>query len=758
MQRECKDQDICSDDAKYVRREFVGKGSFKVVYKAYNEEEGLEVAWNEVTLAPTVEGQRVKQEVALLQQLNNKRIISIHDAWEDVGRRKLVFITELMTSGTLREFINNQRSQTVRPRILKNFCVQILEGLAYLHGMNIIHRDLKCDNIFLNGTRGEVKIGDFGLSISKVKTYAESVIGTPEFMAPELYEEKYTESVDIYSFGMCVLEMGTGEYPYSECQNVGQVFRKVTLGIKPKVLERVPEDMNTFILQCLQPVETRQSALELLDDPFLRIEELVRQDTSSSFGATLEHSCELVDAPHAPPIPAEVAAQLVPIQTANSTASGENSSVASFTSSQELNDLSEPNPPEADVQPSFLDGLPPKSPSPIEIMKVDPIVSQPLQPAVHLPSSPVVISPSPTVVQPIASHVPDRSVLSDAQRAMSASPTSPLSPANSQTKPGSQCSTTSKPSQLAGPPTASPPAKAKPKAVTRVPLSPSEARSEEIGETQKWQENIVTPDVSLQSLSKQNLDLNVGKKGLLALEKKLMIPKQQETDKKIHQARQNALTEEESEKQERSKASSKVDQNRVNRLMDKLVSLKLEEDKEKKDYARKRAQILDNLDALQKEKHLLLATQSPVASPAHAPSPQPLASEPSTATAPRPRVGIAQTAPVPLTVSKPACQSATAGKIVAGRIAPPPTVVKKVADSPPKDGRKASTETQPEEDLIRIPSASAEQMRRDELKRQALERLNNLTSNAVDHLDQLAQGLQKSVSTGAVPSMRPPAL
>ena len=59
------------------------------------------------------------------------------------------------------------------------------------------------------------------------QTYAESVIGTPEFMAPELYEEKYNEKVDIYSFGMCVLEMATGEYPYSECENVGQVFRKV---------------------------------------------------------------------------------------------------------------------------------------------------------------------------------------------------------------------------------------------------------------------------------------------------------------------------------------------------------------------------------------------------------------------------------------------------------------------------------------------------------------------------------------------------
>ena len=52
--------------------------------------------------------------------------------------------------------------------------------------------------------------------------------GTPEFMAPEMYEEKYDEAVDVYAFGMCILEMATSEYPYSECQNAAQIYRKVT--------------------------------------------------------------------------------------------------------------------------------------------------------------------------------------------------------------------------------------------------------------------------------------------------------------------------------------------------------------------------------------------------------------------------------------------------------------------------------------------------------------------------------------------------
>jgi serine/threonine protein kinase len=55
------------------------------------------------------------------------------------------------------------------------------------------------------------------------------ILGTPEFMAPEMYEEKgYSEKVDIYAFGMCLLEMVTGDYPYNECKNAAQIYKKVT--------------------------------------------------------------------------------------------------------------------------------------------------------------------------------------------------------------------------------------------------------------------------------------------------------------------------------------------------------------------------------------------------------------------------------------------------------------------------------------------------------------------------------------------------
>lgn len=131
-----------------------------------------------------------------------------------------------------------------------------------------MHRDLKCDNIFINGHVGEVKIGDLGLSGVKEREKADSVIGTPEFMAPELYEESYTEKVDIYAFGMCLLEIVSMEYPYSECNNMAQIFKKVFSGEKPRAFNSLIDgDVKDVISACLEREARRPSATDLLSHP-----------------------------------------------------------------------------------------------------------------------------------------------------------------------------------------------------------------------------------------------------------------------------------------------------------------------------------------------------------------------------------------------------------------------------------------------------------------------------------------------------------
>lgn len=140
--------------------------------------------------------------------------------------------------------------------------------------------------------------------------FCSFAIGTPEFMAPELYEENYNELVDVYSFGMCMLEMLTGEYPYSECVNPAQIYKKVTSvrcclslslsllirsfrkfcqsirnlhdylfrltqGKRPRAFYKVQDlDAQRFIRKCLEPASKRLSAKELMVDPFLALDNI----------------------------------------------------------------------------------------------------------------------------------------------------------------------------------------------------------------------------------------------------------------------------------------------------------------------------------------------------------------------------------------------------------------------------------------------------------------------------------------------------
>ncbi|XP_009597550.1 putative serine/threonine-protein kinase WNK5 isoform X1 [Nicotiana tabacum] len=260
-------------------KEILGKGATKIVYKAFDELLGIEVAWNQVKLNDVFrspeELQRLYSEVHLLKELDHESIMKFHASWINVEGRTFNFITEMFTSGTLREY--RQKYKRVNIRAIKNWARQILKGLAYLHGHNppVIHRDLKCDNIFVNGHLGQVKIGDLGLAIILCGSHhAHSVIGTPEFMAPELYEEDYDELVDVYSFGMCVLEMLTSEYPYSECSNPAQIYKKVTSGKLPKAFYEISDaEAQIFVGRCLNPASERPSASELLRDPFLAVDE-----------------------------------------------------------------------------------------------------------------------------------------------------------------------------------------------------------------------------------------------------------------------------------------------------------------------------------------------------------------------------------------------------------------------------------------------------------------------------------------------------
>uniref|UniRef100_A0A671L121 non-specific serine/threonine protein kinase n=1 Tax=Sinocyclocheilus anshuiensis TaxID=1608454 RepID=A0A671L121_9TELE len=252
----------------------LGRGSFKTVYKGLDTETWVEVAWCELQdrKLSKAERQRFKEEAEMLKGLQHPNIVRFYDFWESPlkGKKCIVLVTELMTSGTLKTYL--KRFKVMKPKVLRSWCRQILKGLHFLHTRTppIIHRDLKCDNIFITGPTGSVKIGDLGLATLKRASFAKSVIGTPEFMAPEMYEEHYDEAVDVYAFGMCMLEMGTSEYPYSECQNAAQIYRKVTSGVKPASFSKVTvPEIKEIIGECIcHRWEDRYSIKDLLNHAF----------------------------------------------------------------------------------------------------------------------------------------------------------------------------------------------------------------------------------------------------------------------------------------------------------------------------------------------------------------------------------------------------------------------------------------------------------------------------------------------------------
>ncbi|CAF0707352.1 unnamed protein product [Brachionus calyciflorus] len=261
-----------SPDKRFLKYDTeIGHGAFKTVFKGLDTESGVPVAWCELhdRKFNRTERMRFIEEAEMLKKLQHPNIVRFYEYWEDakVKPKRIILVTELMTSGTLKAYV--QRFRSTRLKVIKNFATQILKGLAYLHSRSppVIHRDLKCDNIFVTGQSGQVKIGDLGLATLKKASFAKSVIGTPEFMAPEMYSEQYDESIDVYAFGMCLLEMATGEYPYQECSKPFEIYKRVTSGIKPENYNRIDnEDLKELIDLCIRlKRDERPSVKELLN-------------------------------------------------------------------------------------------------------------------------------------------------------------------------------------------------------------------------------------------------------------------------------------------------------------------------------------------------------------------------------------------------------------------------------------------------------------------------------------------------------------
>ncbi|KAG2496283.1 hypothetical protein HYH03_005516 [Edaphochlamys debaryana] len=218
---------------------FVAKGSFGAVYKAVRRTDGRVFALKQVNLqAPDVKSRSVERaraidEARMLSQLNHPHIIRHYDSFID-SEDRLNILMEFASKGSLQALIRSYRGKPMPEDAVWRVAIQALLGLNYVHAKNIIHRDIKSANLFIDAN-DNMKIGDFGIArvLSASSNMARTIMGTPYYLAPELCEDKpYNQKSDLWALGVVLYECMMGRYPFEvENNNEVALMRKIMKGV-----------------------------------------------------------------------------------------------------------------------------------------------------------------------------------------------------------------------------------------------------------------------------------------------------------------------------------------------------------------------------------------------------------------------------------------------------------------------------------------------------------------------------------------------
>mmetsp|Transcript_43058 Transcript_43058/g.102220 ORF Transcript_43058/g.102220 Transcript_43058/m.102220 type:complete len:419 (+) Transcript_43058:474-1730(+) len=269
---------------RYVRYgEQIGRGRFKAVYRGFDEKLGMDVAWAKIDATQNnltqQELEQVLKEVQDGQKLKHAHVINYYLAWLDWDNTCVNFITELFTSGNLRDY--RMRHKHLGLKALKKWARQLLDGLHYLHTQAdgpLVHGDLRCDKIYINGHTGGIKIGDLGLATLLERRYNEK----PESGDYSKLVQQSKTQADVFCFGLCMLELVT-LHPLDPSSG----------GAWGELLEKVEDaEAKRFIRQCLIPDGPTPAAIDLLQDKFLA------EDRSSvSLARSKSEAAYLYDSP-----------------------------------------------------------------------------------------------------------------------------------------------------------------------------------------------------------------------------------------------------------------------------------------------------------------------------------------------------------------------------------------------------------------------------------------------------------------------------